>query len=197
MSALMQILGQALQGGALEQIGSQAGVSGASAQSAVGLALPVLIEALSRNASTPQGAAALEQAIARDHDGSVLDDIGGLLGAGGGGGAGAAILGHVLGSQQGAVQSRIGQASGLDPQAVGKILTVLAPLVLGALGRTRQQGGGPSLSDVLGGAQAHVQRQAPGGVFAQLLDRNHDGSAVDDVARLGMGLLGGLLGGKK
>jgi hypothetical protein len=35
------------------------------------------------------------------------------------------------------------------------------------------------------------------GMLGQILDANHDGSIADDVARMGSGLLGGLLGGKR
>jgi hypothetical protein len=207
MSALMQILDQALGGDTVEQIGSQLGMDPATAQSAVSLAIPVLVQALSRNAASPDGAQALESAVARDHDGSILDQLGGLLGGGllGGGGGqsglgsmGSAILGHILGGSQGNVEQGIGRATGLDPGSAGQLLAILAPLVMGALGRARQQGGG-GLEAILGGAQQQVQQQAPEsrGLLATILDSNQDGSALDDVARMGAGLLGGLFGGRK
>jgi len=198
MSALMQILDQALGTQAIDDIGSHLGADRATTQKAVGLAIPVLVSALSRNAADPQGAAALETAVSRDHDGSLLDSLGGLLG-GGQGGAGAAILGNILGGRRDSVQSGIGGATGLDAAAVGKLLVMLAPIVMAALGRARQQEGGSDITDILGGAQAHVQRQSPQATdfLSQMLDQNHDGSAIDDIARLGMGMLGGLMSGKK
>ena len=116
----------------------------------------------------------------------------------GGGGGGAAILGHVLGARQGAVQAGISNATGMDGASVARLLAMLAPIVMGALGRTRQQGGADfGLTDILSGAAAHVGQSAPGGasLIEQMLDADHDGSVIDDVARMGSGLLGGLFGG--
>ena len=194
MSAMMQILEQTLGAQDVEQIGSRLGVDGATAQKAIALSIPVLLEALSRNAAHPEGARALENAVERDHDGTILDDLGSLLG---GRSAGEAILPHVLGGRQQNVQERIGRASGLDAATVGQLLAMLAPIVLGALGRARQQGDG-DLGSILGGARAQVQRQAPQAtdILSGILDANHDGSALDDVARMGIGLLGGLFSKK-
>jgi hypothetical protein len=62
------------------------------------------------------------------------------------------------------------------------------------LGRTRaQQGLDPKgLSRVLGDEREELGARAPGllGAVGRLLDRNNDGSALDDVG----GLLGGLFG---
>jgi len=192
---MMQILGQTLGAQDVEQIGSRLGVDGATAQKAIALSIPVLLEALSRNAAHPEGARALENAVERDHDGTILDDLGSLLSGGGSGGE--AILPHVLGSRQQNVQERIGRASGLDAAAVGQLLAMLAPIVLGALGRARQQGDG-DLGSILGGARAQVQRQAPQAtdILSGILDANHDGSALDDVARMGISVLGGLFNRK-
>jgi len=198
MSALMQILDQALGSEAIDDIGNSLGTDRATTQKAVGLAIPVLVSALSRNAADPQGADALETAVTRDHDGSLLDSLGSLLG-GGQGGAGAAILGNILGGRRDSVQSGIGGATGLDAAAVGKLLVMLAPIVMAALGRARQQDGGSDIADILGGAQAHVQQQSPQATdfLSQMLDQNHDGSAIDDIARLGMGMLCGMMRGKQ
>jgi hypothetical protein len=197
MSSMMNILGQTLSDDVVAQIGGQLGVDRATAQKAVGLSIPVLVEALSRNASDPAGAQSLEQAVRRDHDGSILDNLGGLLGGGAQGGLGGAILGHVLGGKQNSVQERIGRATGLDAGAVGQLLAILAPIVLGALGRA-SQGGGGGLGSVLGGARQEVQAQAPQStdLFTTILDANKDGSALDDVARMGAGVLGNLFGRK-
>jgi hypothetical protein len=197
MSDLMDVLGQALSGGAVDQIAGRMNLDRETTQKAIGMALPVLISAMNRNASSPDGAAALETAVARDHDGSILDSLGSLLG-GGQPGPGEAILGHVLGNRAAPVQSNIGRATGLDGQSVAQLLALLAPIVMGALGRATRQSGGRGVDDILGGAQDRLRQAGPQGadMFSQLLDANHDGSVVDDVARLGAGLLGGLLQGR-
>ena len=74
---------------------------------------------------------------------------------------------------------------------------ILAPIVMGALGRTRQQAGADfGLTDILSGAATQVGQASPGAsLIEQILDADHDGSVLDDVARMGSGLLGGLFGG--
>ena len=196
---LAGILQGVLGGDTMQQFGRELGTDSGTVQTAVAMALPALLGALSRNAATADGASALDSALGQ-HDGSVLGDLASIIT--GGGGAGASILGHVLGTRQGAVQTGISNATGMDTASVARLLAMLAPIVMGALGQHRQQAGGFSmgggLSDILSGAAAHVGQSAPGGasLIEQMLDADHDGSVIDDVARMGSGLLGGLFGGQ-
>ena len=52
---------------------------------------------------------------------------------------------------------------------------------------------------MLGRERQRVERREPaaGGLLGQLLDRDGDGSAMDDVAQIGGSILGSLLGGKR
>lgn len=178
--------------GELDKLGSQLGADPASTQKAVGAAVPLLLSALGKNAASPQGAQALLGALSRDHDGSVLDNVGAALGSGALGKDGAAILGHVLGNKQGAVAAGIGQASGLTADTSGQLLAMLAPLVMGGLGKTQRQSGldASGLASMLGGQRE--QANAGLGGLAGLLDMDGDGDITDDVMNLGSKLLGGL-----
>lgn len=177
--------------GALTSIAAKLGVDEAQARQAIESALPVLLGGIARNAQDGAGASSLLAALDKDHDGSVLDDIGDLLSAGGGA-TGAGILGHVFGERQTQVQEGLGQATGISGQGMGQLLSMLAPLVMGALGRAKQQGGldATGLQETLTREGATLTQNAPGlmqGVL-RLLDRNQDGSALDDIA----GMVGGL-----
>ena len=90
-----------LQGAPLDQLSQQLGTDHGQTREAVGAALPMLMGALGRNASEPQGAQQLWGALQRDHSPAALGgaaggagglDLGGLLGSllGGGGNMGAA-----------------------------------------------------------------------------------------------------------
>ncbi|HBL26524.1 MAG TPA: hypothetical protein DD490_06795 [Acidobacteria bacterium] len=184
----------------IQALGQQLGLDPATTQKAVSAAIPLLTGGLAKNAATPQGAASLHQAVSRDHDGSILDNLGGLL-SGGGGDMGGAILGHIFGNRQGGAADGLARTAGIDAGTAGQLLMMLAPVILGALGKmTRTQGldtGG--LTDVLNNSHAQAQAQAPSGlgaVLGSLLDQDKDGSMVDDLARMGGGLLGGLFGKK-
>jgi hypothetical protein len=189
MSDIADLITQTLQGGALDQMGTALGTDRETTSTAVSAALPMLIGALARNASTEGGAQALASALNRDHDGSVLDDVTGFLGGGTASSSGAAILGHLFGARQGAVEQAVGQSAGLDSQSTTQLMAMLAPLVMGALSRGAQQRGGldPSvLAGMLGGEHASMTQRAPDamGMLGQLLDANHDGSVVDDLGKL-------------
>ena len=122
-----------LQGPQIAQIGQQLGLSGTEASSAVSTALPVLLGALGRDASRPQGAEALYNALQNDHAGL---DLGSVLGAVmGGGGQGEQILGHIFGGQQPRAEQALGQVTGLGNDRAGSLLKMLAPIVLAYLAK--------------------------------------------------------------
>lgn len=187
MAGLMDLLGAALNENTVKQIAGQLGASDTQVQSAIGMALPALLQGLQRNAADPQGAESLANALQRDHDGGILDDLMGFLGNAQQG-PGAGILRHVLGDQRTVVQQGIGQATGINPNQIGGLLEMLAPMVMGALGKTtRQQGTGVGgLFDLLGQATGQMQQQQPQAfnLVNMLLDQNRDGSVVDDVVRM-------------
>jgi hypothetical protein len=197
---LTPILG-ALSPASLQTLAQQIGAPPQQTASAVGVALPVLLGALSRNASQPGGAQALHAALQRDHSGV---DVGrALSGALGGGGAGAAILDHILGQRQGKAASTVSQASGLDPSQSTRLMAMLAPLVMAALGaRTQQAGLDPrGLGGLLTQLGAQLSGTGLGGALMNaVLDKDGDGDVdLSDllVATQGgqaQGGLGGLLG---
>ena len=191
--SLMNIIAQVAGGDTTRQISQQLGVDEKSAETAISGALPVLIGALARNSASTDGAKSLSKALDRDHDGSVLDDIAGFLGSGQSGSMGEAILGHVLGGRRDAVETGIGRASGLNASQVSQLMAMLAPLVMGALGREKRRNGldASGLSDVLGRQRSAIEGQGQlGGLLGQLLDQDGDGQIMDDVANLSAGLLG-------
>jgi len=183
----MNLLGAALNENTVKQIAGQLGASDSQVSSAIGVALPALLQGLQRNAADPQGAESLANALQRDHDGTVLDDIMGFLGNAQQG-PGAGILRHVLGDQQAVVQQGIGRATEINPNQIGGLLEMLAPIVMGALGKTtRQQGvGAGGLQDMLGQVTGQMQQQQPQAfnLVNMLLDQNRDGSVADDVVRM-------------
>jgi hypothetical protein len=87
----------------------------------------------------------------------------------------------------------------MDLASVGKLLKMVAPLIMGGLGRVRQQRGldAGGISDLLKGEMRSAEQSGglPTGLLS-LLDQDADGDVVDDLARLGSGLLGSFLGKK-
>src|SRR3712207_3187524 len=77
------ILNQTLNPSTINQMSRTLGTDESTTGNAVQVALPMLLGAMARNSSTPEGASSLLGALDRDHDGSVLDDVAGLLAGGG------------------------------------------------------------------------------------------------------------------
>jgi hypothetical protein len=204
MSSLLEGLARQLDGDVVARLGEQIGADPATTADAVRAALPVIVGGLANNASSPEGAGALDSALSRDHDGSLLDNLGVLFGgaptnprAVDGGG----ILEHILGGRRETVQEGIGRSTGLDTGQVMQLLSLLAPIVMAYLGRRKQEQGLDS--EGLGGAlrdeRARMEQQEPGlgGLLGQLFDQNRDGSVADDLFRMAPGMLGGLFGNKR
>lgn len=193
MSSLLESIAGQLGGQALGGLAGKLGADPATTQGAVSAALPMLLGALAKNAGQPGGADALHAAL-EQHDGSVLQNLGGALSSGALQGQGASILGHLFGGGTDAVAANLGNSTGLDAGAAKNLLASLAPVVMGALGRARNAQGldAGGLASLLGDHQQQMAAQAPQAhsLITALLDRNGDGSVADDVAKAGMGLLG-------
>ncbi|MGH7724561.1 MAG: DUF937 domain-containing protein [Candidatus Eiseniibacteriota bacterium] len=184
MSNLLSTLMGSLGDDGIDRIGRQLGLAPEQTKSAVLGAIPLLMGAMARNAGTAEGASSLFGALGRDHDGSVLDDIGSALG-GGPTASGQGILGHLFGEWQNAIEQNFGRSLGLEPGKVAGMLALLAPLVMGALGRTQRQNGldANGLASFLGGERDALQGSSPGiGGLLAMLDSDGDGNPLDDLA---------------
>jgi hypothetical protein len=173
------------------------GADEGATKSAVGAALPMLLGALSRNASRGDGAQSLLRALTKDHDGSVLDDPAAVL-DNPQAGPGEGILRHVLGGKRPAVERSIGQAAGMDSGSAGKLLTMLAPIVMGALGKQQRQDSldPQGLARLLGQESRELEKRQPQamGAIGAVLDADGDGDVdFGDLAKHGIAALGKFL----
>lgn len=202
MFSLQDLLGQQQGTEAVDQISQNVGAEPSLVNTAIQAALPMILSGLANNASTPDGAESLNSALERDHDGSLLGNLGGLgslifggqqtappprqADAGG-------ILGHIFGSNQGQVAQEVSNKSGLGVGQVAQILMMLAPIVMSYLGQQKQQQGvgadglGGLLGGLLGGQQAAAAPSSGNPMMdmaSNMLDSDHDGSALDDIASM-------------
>lgn len=164
-----------------------------AAQNGLAAAIPLLMTALSRNASSPEGAESLYNAIEKDHDGSVVDNLPNYL-SNPNLDDGAGILKHALGDNQSSVEQSMAKTTGLDMATIAKLLQFAAPLVLGMLAKQKQQKSLSSndLSEMLQSEQQEVAATNPDmmDMIGKYLDANKDGSFMDDL----QGLAGKLFG---
>ena len=80
MFSLQDLLGPQKGSEAVDQISQQVGAEPSMVNSAIQAALPAILGGLASNASNPQQAQSLDQALEQDHDGGILDNLGGLAG---------------------------------------------------------------------------------------------------------------------
>ena len=213
MSGILDLLNSDLGKTIISGVAGQTGQDKSKTGSVLTMALPVLMQAMKRNASTPQGAEGLLGALnGSKHDGSILDNLGGLFGGGVDSNVldeGGKILGHVLGGKQQHVENALGAKAGMDAGSVAQILKVAAPILMGVLGKQSKQqnvSNSSGIEGLLGGLLGGNSPQQEQSFLESILDADGDGSVIDDVAGMVLGgdkkksglggLLGGLFGGK-
>lgn len=205
--SILEQLQSRLDPAAIQQIASTVGVPPEQAQSAVNVALPTLVSALAGNASTESGASSLASALSKHADNPAMGNIVGMLSQASSSQAGQAILGHVLGGRQEEVQTQVSGVTGLQPNQIGQIFSMLAPIVMNVVGQQGKAQGGLDLGNVMQmmqkeGANAQQAGGANlGGMLGSLLSGGNEGGDSGGLkgalAQQGMKALGGFLGRKK
>lgn len=201
MAGLLDLLNSDIGKTLVSNASKQLGQDEAKTSSALGSALPLILGAMKNNAATPQGAEGLLGALSNKHDGSLLDNLGGMLGNADVLKDGSGILGHVFGGKQQNVAQAVSAKSGLDVNSTMNLLQMAAPVVMAYLGKQKQQqnvtdsnGIGDLLGGLLGGGAQQEQS-----LITKILDANGDGSVIDDLIGMASGSkkggIGGMLGG--
>jgi hypothetical protein len=135
LNQLMGLFGDSEINSLSQQIGADKSQTSAALQQAV----PTLFNAIQNNVSNG-GATGLMAALDRDHDGSVLDDVMGFFQSGGNM-QGDGILKHLLGDNRGTVETALASNSGANASSISKLLPLIAPVIMGYLGKQKQQSG--------------------------------------------------------
>lgn len=207
MAGILDLLNSDLGKTIVNGVAGQTGQSKNKTSELLTMALPVLTQAMKRNASSSEGAKSLMNALKDKHDGSILDNLDGLFDGGVNEDVlqdGNKILGHVLGTKQQNVTNTLSVKSGIDSNSVAQILQVAAPILLGLLGKQSQQqniSSQNSLENMLGGLITNNSKKQEQSFLESILDADGDGSIIDDVADMVLGNnkkksgLGGILGG--
>lgn len=204
MSGILDLLNSDLGKQIIGSVSEKTGLDASQASNVVASSLPALLGQMQNNASSEGGAGALLGALTSGkHDGSILDNLGGFL-SGGDFSDGSKILGHVLGGNQDNMVQGLSSKTGVDSSIISKILPMLAPIIMGYLGKQTQNKGvsnNSGLGDVLGGLLGGASGSG-GSVLTSVLDQNGDGkldisdamSAISGSSSK-KGGLGGLLSG--
>ena len=158
---LTNILGALTGNDAVSAISENLKIDSKQVSSVISNALPSLLGAMQKNASTPGGAEALAKALG-DHAmnaGNIVNNLKGadLI-------DGSKILGHIFGGNLNNVLGGISKQTGVASNAVNNILASIAPSLLALLGKQNGNSGAAGLGGLLGALLGGGQSQSTSGL---------------------------------
>lgn len=204
MSGILDLLSTEMGQTIIQGVSNETKQPEAKTKAVLTMALPVLIEAMKRNANTPEGGEGLMHALSSKHNGGILDNLDSFFEGGVNENDkldGSKILGHILGNNTQSVEKALGSKAGLNAKSIDQILKVAAPVLLGMIGKQANQTKAKNptdLTSILGGLLTNNSSDNKQSFLMSILDANGDGSIMDDVAGMVLnkgnkGGLGGLL----
>ena len=132
---LVDLVTSQLTGDVLGKLAGLTGTNEAQTRSATSAAVPALLSAFGKLASTNSGASTLASSLG-GLDLKTLGNLAGLLGgsqASGLGSIGGSLLSSLLGNNLGSLVGTIASFAGMQPGIMKTLLTYLAPIVLGTV----------------------------------------------------------------
>jgi hypothetical protein len=187
-----------LSGPRVDEISSRIGADPQRTKSAIDGAIPVLLAAVGKEAADPERRPGLQQAIREDHDGSVVDNLPAYLAGQMGDKAtdGDGIVNHVLGDRRDPAVQALSQRSGLDFGTIATLLPLLAPIVMGMLGKKERSGNLSldNMTDALGRDTQRAAEDSPdiGDLLGGVLGGGGSGAGKGGIADV----LGSIFGGR-
>lgn len=181
---------------AIASIAKVLNIDESKAKWVVAAAVPLMIAALNYNSKkSKEGEEGLNKALDQ-HSGGILDQIGNLFGQGPTEDDNK-IVNHMFGRNTNVVTDNIAAKTGLSSSQIGGALAILAPIVMGYLGKEKQQssaggGIGDLLGSVLGGGQSNSS--AGGGLLGSLLGSVLGGGSNQSSSQGDLGGLADLAG---
>ncbi len=176
----------------IEKIGASAGLDARMTKTILEQAGPLLIGKMADNAKSEEGRHALKKVL-DEHDESIFEKLDDVVNPKVDT-KGDKILKHILGDKTGVLAVVLAKKNGVDSDATQKILEMVAPLILGKLGGQKKSQGldARGIFDLLQGEKKAQSNTMLVDLAEQFLDRDGDGSVIDDV----IGMAGNFFGKK-
>lgn len=156
---------------------------------AIEMALPLLIGSLKKNAVSDGGKGVM-QAVSKKHNGGIFDNLSGLI-QNPDAGEGAEILGHLFGRNEQNAEKLLASQAGVSEAQSANIMKILAPMVMGAVGKQAKESSGFNISSLLsmvtsGAQESDKKSSLSSSLLTKFLDKDKDGSIVDDLINMGV-----------
>lgn len=131
-------------------ISSKTGIDSNKTKWIIAAAVPLMIAALKYNASKKEEKAkSIDHAVQTKHTGEVLDQLDTQLPAEDDEDNGK-IVQNIFGKNKDSVENDLSEKSGLDKGKIAGILAMLAPIVMGYIGKQKNGSGGTGIGDIIG-----------------------------------------------
>jgi hypothetical protein len=210
MSRILDLLNSNKGKQLVNDISQKTGINAAQASDVVSTSVPALLGQMQKNMLSGEGANGLLSALTSGkHDGSIFDNLDEFL-SHSDFSDGDKILSHVAGNKKDIIVRGLSAKTGVDSSIISKILPMLAPVIMGYLGKQTKKSDVSTTSDLVGllgellggGNDSSGGSSIGGSLLTSVLDQNGDGKldvndAMSAISRNGKkkGGLGALLRG--
>lgn len=195
MAAIVDQLMQKINGEPVKKLSEQLGSDEEKTRSALGSAIPFLLQSMARKSHDGGEGAMIRDRISAEKDsGFDLSDLSSFFQNSSGS---QGLLNQLLGNNKNQVEQYIQRDSGLEQSKVSQLLQMAAPLVTKFLANREKEEQGDAM-DQLNRFDEDMKQNNPQshGVLNRLLDRDGDGDIKDDVAEMGKSLFNNFTGSR-
>jgi len=166
----------------VESIANEVGIKPADAESVITYLAPILMGAAKQNFQSTRDSGDLLKQIEDSQFSDMIDAPQKAVAKGDLTDLGNIILGELTGSKEnsGKVATHIQKETGISDMIIKKILPMIAPFIIGALGKKAA----PSINQ-----QQQDSGSTTGGlenILISMIDKDHDGSIIDDMMQMAM-----------
>ncbi len=166
----------------VESIANEVGIKPSDAGSVITYLAPILMGAAKQNFQSTRDSGDLLKQIEDSQFSDMIDAPKKAVAKGGLTDLGNIILGELTGSKEnsGKVATHVQKETGISDMIIKKILPMIAPFIIGALGKKAA----PSINQ-----QQQDSGSTTGGlenILISMIDKDHDGSIIDDMMQMAM-----------
>ena len=184
----------------VKQAASSLGESESGISSAIGSLVPTILGGMLNKSSDPSGFGQIFDMISNKDNAGLLDNLGGLIGGGNLAQGdpkdiGGSLMGSLFGDKVGGILDLVGSLSGVKRSSSSGLLGMVAPMIMGYLGKKVLGGGlgASGLIEMLTGQRKNITSAMPQGI-ADMIGFDLGDSLMDKASDALSGAVGGATG---
>ena len=159
----------------IESIAGMLGENTHNTQMAANSGVATLLASMMQNAASNNGGGAaslLKMITSGGADASALGNLGNLASSGGG------LISSLLGNQSSGIADLLGSVAGVKSSSANSIMSMVAPILMGLVGKQVGTGGVSGLMSLLMGQQSAVKAALPSGISSLMNFDKFDASSA-------------------